>query len=108
MNLKIEIERAADGRWLAEVPDLPGCLAYGQTQVEALANARGLPMRVMSNRLQPIESVSAGAEFDLAEDSAELAAELLQAADGPFTPFHPQDLQVIADRALRDHRARQS
>ncbi|MGA2854827.1 MAG: type II toxin-antitoxin system HicB family antitoxin, partial [Verrucomicrobiota bacterium] len=37
MNLKIEVEREEDGRWIAEVLELPGCMAYGKTQAEALA-----------------------------------------------------------------------
>ena len=41
MNLKIEIEREEDGRWIAEVMELPGCLAYGKTQVDALASGQG-------------------------------------------------------------------
>ena len=42
MNLKIEVERETDGRWIAEVLELPGCLAYGETQAKALAKAKAL------------------------------------------------------------------
>ena len=45
--------------------------------------------------------------LDLEEDSPELEAELLKAANGPFTPYHDSELREIADRALREHRAKQ-
>ena len=52
MNLKIELEREADGRWIAEVVDLPGCLAYGKTRADALAKARALALRVLADRME--------------------------------------------------------
>ncbi|HEX3890637.1 MAG TPA: hypothetical protein VHX90_07285 [Verrucomicrobiae bacterium] len=45
--------------------------------------------------------------LDLEEDSPELEAELLKAANGPFRPFHEGELREIADKALREHRAKQ-
>jgi predicted RNase H-like HicB family nuclease len=42
MNLTVETEREEDGRWIAEVPDLPGVLAYGKTRDEAIARAEAL------------------------------------------------------------------
>ncbi len=42
MPLPVEIEREDDGRWLAEIPDLPGVLAYGATPAEAVARAQAL------------------------------------------------------------------
>jgi hypothetical protein len=47
-----------------------------------------------------------GGSLDLEEDSPELEAELLKAANGPFTPLREGELREIADRALRDHRAK--
>src|SRR2546427_5369857 len=44
MNFTIEHEREEDGRWLAEVPELPGVLAYGATATEAMAKAEGLAL----------------------------------------------------------------
>jgi hypothetical protein len=44
--------------------------------------------------------------LDLEEDSPELEAELLKAANGPFRPFHEGELRQIADKALREHRAK--
>ncbi len=56
MNLTIETEREADGRWIAEVPQLPGVLAYGVTQDEAMAKAEVLALRVLADRLEHGES----------------------------------------------------
>jgi predicted RNase H-like HicB family nuclease len=60
MNLKIEVEREDDGRWIADVIELPGCMAYGQTQDDALAKAKVLALRVMADRMEHGEPVPAG------------------------------------------------
>ncbi len=52
MYLTLEIEREADGRWLAEVTDLPGVLAYGASRDEAVARAEALALRVLADRLE--------------------------------------------------------
>jgi predicted RNase H-like HicB family nuclease len=52
MFLTLEIEQDADGRFLAEVPDLPGVLAYGATEKEAIARAQALALRVLADRLE--------------------------------------------------------
>lgn len=52
MKFSIEIEREDDGRWLAEVPGLPGVLAYGGTADEAMARAEALALRVLADRLE--------------------------------------------------------
>ncbi len=52
MHLSIETEREDDGRWLAEVPELPGVLAYGATAEEAAAKAEILALRVLAERLE--------------------------------------------------------
>jgi len=56
VNLTIEIEREEDGRWLAEVPQLPGVLAYGPTAEEAVRNAEALALRVLAERLEQGEA----------------------------------------------------
>jgi predicted RNase H-like HicB family nuclease len=55
--MKIEIEREDDGRWIAEVPDLPGVMVYGATRQEALAKAEALALRVIADRLDHGETV---------------------------------------------------
>ena len=49
--LKIELEREEDGRWIAEVPALPGVLAYGVTEAEARSRAVSLALRVIADRI---------------------------------------------------------
>lgn len=50
--LKIELEREDDGRWIAEVPALPGVLAYGKTEAEARARAIALALRAIADRIE--------------------------------------------------------
>ncbi len=52
MHLTLEVDREEDGRWLAEVPDLAGVLAYGGTREEAIARAEALALRVLADRLE--------------------------------------------------------
>ena len=63
MNLKIEVDREDDGRWIAEVVELPGCMAYGKTKADALARAKALALRVLADRMENGESVPAGDEL---------------------------------------------
>ena len=56
MKLTIETERETDGRWIGEVPELPGVLAYGATEAEAAAKAEALALRVLADRLDHGES----------------------------------------------------
>jgi predicted RNase H-like HicB family nuclease len=56
MKFTIEHERDDDGRWLAEVPELPGVLAYGATADEAMAKAEVLALRVLAERLEHNEA----------------------------------------------------
>ena len=52
MSYRVEIEREDDGRWIAEVVDLPGVLAYGLNADDALANVQALALRVLADRLE--------------------------------------------------------
>ena len=61
--MKIEVERETDGRWIAEVLELPGCLAYGETRDNALAKAKALALRVLADRMEHGEAVPAGDEL---------------------------------------------
>jgi predicted RNase H-like HicB family nuclease len=56
MNFSIEHEQEEDGRWLAEVPELPGVLAYGATADEAMLKVEALALRVIAERLEQGES----------------------------------------------------
>ena len=56
-TVKVEVDREQDGRWIAEVPELPGVLAYGATRQEAIAKAQALALRVIADRLDHGEAV---------------------------------------------------
>lgn len=55
--MNIEIDKEADGRWIAEVPDLSGVMAYGTTRQDALAKAESLALRVIADRLDHGEAI---------------------------------------------------
>jgi predicted RNase H-like HicB family nuclease len=57
MKLKIELEQEEDGRWIAEIPDLPGVLSYGLSSQEAVDRVRALALRVVADRLENGEQV---------------------------------------------------
>lgn len=57
MPLKIELDREEDGRWIAEVPELPGVLVYGRDRAEAVDLARALALRVIADRLEHGEAI---------------------------------------------------
>lgn len=52
MQLTLEVEREDDGRWLAEVTQLPGVLAYGKSANEAMAKAEALALRALAEQLE--------------------------------------------------------
>jgi predicted RNase H-like HicB family nuclease len=56
MNFTLECEREDDGRWIAEVPELPGVLAYGSSPSDAMSKAEVLALRVIADRLENGES----------------------------------------------------
>ena len=49
--MKIDIEKEEDGRWIAEVSDLPGVLAYGKTREDSIAKVEALALRVIADRI---------------------------------------------------------
>jgi predicted RNase H-like HicB family nuclease len=57
MQFTIESEQEDDGRWIAEVLELPGVLAYGHTHDAAIAHAQALALRVLADRLEHDEAV---------------------------------------------------
>ena len=61
MNLQLEIDREDDGRWVAEIPSLPGVMGYGETREEAISKAQALALRVIAERIEfgehPLEPI---------------------------------------------------
>lgn len=56
-DFTVEIEREDRGRWIGEVVDLPGVLAYGNSRDEAVAKAKALAFRVLADRLEHGEAI---------------------------------------------------
>ena len=56
MNITFQTEQESDGRWIAEVPELAGVLAYGLTKREAIGKAEALALRVLAERIEYSES----------------------------------------------------
>jgi predicted RNase H-like HicB family nuclease len=55
--MRIEVEREDDGRWIAEVADLPGVMAYGASRAEAINKVQALALRVLADRLDHGEEI---------------------------------------------------
>lgn len=55
--LRIEFDREEDGRWIAEVPDLPGVMVYGATREEARAKVEALALRTLADRIEHGEQI---------------------------------------------------
>ena len=64
--LRIEFEREEDGRWIAEIPELPGVMAYGATQKDARAKVEALALRALADRLEHGETIPALGELFIA------------------------------------------
>jgi predicted RNase H-like HicB family nuclease len=56
-DFTVDVEREDDGRWIGEVTELPGVLAYGSNRDEAVAKAKALAFRVLADRLEHGEDI---------------------------------------------------
>jgi len=65
MNFTLECEQEIDGRWIAEVPQLPGVLAYGSSSGDAMSKAEVLALRVIADRLENGETEPISIQFSL-------------------------------------------
>jgi predicted RNase H-like HicB family nuclease len=52
VNLNLEIEQETDGRWIAEVTNLPGVMVYGESSADAIAKVKALALRVLADQLE--------------------------------------------------------
>lgn len=64
--LRIEFEREEDGRWIAEIPALPGVMAYGATRAEARGKVEVLALRTFADRIEHGEQVPEMGDFFVA------------------------------------------
>jgi len=65
MNFTLECEQEVDGRWIAEVPELPGVLSYGDSAADAMSKAEILALRVIAERLEKSEAKPVSINFSL-------------------------------------------
>lgn len=56
MNFLIETEIETDGRWIAEIPSIPGAMVYGTTEAEAIKRVQALALRVVADQLEHAET----------------------------------------------------
>ncbi len=56
VKFTVEIEQETDGRWIAEIPQIPGAMAYGTSRKEAVARVEALGLRVLAERIEQGES----------------------------------------------------
>jgi predicted RNase H-like HicB family nuclease len=54
--MKVQVEQEVDGRWIAEIPALPGAMSYGASKQEAISKAEALVLRILADRLENGES----------------------------------------------------
>ncbi len=66
MSYNIEFEQETDGRWIAEIPSLPGVMAYGETKAEAKSKVEALALRVIADRLERDQATTDGVAFAIA------------------------------------------
>jgi len=55
--MRIEVDREDDGRWIAEISELPGVIVYGSTRDTAISKAKALALRVLADRLEHGEEI---------------------------------------------------
>ncbi len=66
MKLSIECERETDGRWIAEITQIPGAMAYGTTREEAMARAEVVALRTIADRIEHGEAKPLAISISLA------------------------------------------
>jgi len=66
MNFKIELTHEIDGRWIADIPALPGVMVYGATKDEAKSKVEALALRVIADRLESEQSTMDHVRFPVA------------------------------------------
>lgn len=63
MNFAIEFDREDDGRWIAEIPSLPGVMAYGVTKADAESKVEALALRLVADRIERENSTMTDLHF---------------------------------------------
>ena len=63
MNFQIEFEQEEDGRWIADIPTLPGVMAYGATKQEAQSKVQAIALRVIADSLERDQTTTDHVQF---------------------------------------------
>ncbi len=66
MNYEIEIEQEEDGRWIAEIPTLPGVMAYGASRTEVESKVEAMALRVIAERIEREKTTMSHVQFAVA------------------------------------------
>ena len=66
MNFTIETEKEVDGRWIAEIIELPGAMKYGPSREKAIAQVEAFALRVMADRIEHGEQPASPITIDFA------------------------------------------
>jgi predicted RNase H-like HicB family nuclease len=66
LQYDIDTEQEVDGRWIAEITNLPGVMAYGASRDEAIANAEAIALRLIADRIQASKSGTSRVSFGCA------------------------------------------
>ena len=75
MNLSIDLDREDDGRWIAEVLEIPGVMAYGNTREEAISNTERLAIEVIADRIRHAELPASALNVSFRVLSEQLASD---------------------------------
>jgi predicted RNase H-like HicB family nuclease len=63
MNYQIELEQEEDGRWIAEIPALPGVMAYGISKADAESKVEAMALRVIADRIERENATMSHVQF---------------------------------------------
>jgi predicted RNase H-like HicB family nuclease len=63
VNYRIEFEQEEDGRWIADIPELPGVMAYGATKREAESKVQAIALRVIADNLERDQTTTDHVKF---------------------------------------------
>lgn len=89
--MKIEVEVESDGRWVAEVPAVPGAMGYGASRAEAVSKVEALVLRILADRAENGEDVPAYAGNS--QDSREESARIIEIIDSECEQVKPENSQ---------------
>jgi predicted RNase H-like HicB family nuclease len=94
--MRVETETEDDGRWIAEVPALPGAMAYGSSRAEAMSKVEALVLRILADRVDNGEDVLAYA--GIFRNSREESARIMETIDRDCGQVRKEDWRESSGR----------